>query len=335
MDSEDRIKTAIQRFEKNNSIRINKYVSDKCENYEDEILDNYIGKDIFYEHISEWLELFDEGDKDIFLKLFENYRYFTDNKIRIALRCIIDKVETEIKGKCNLSEVFFLTFPSKEGIKSGGDDLRSLLSLTLIGKISKNNIVADTDKNVNSILESAKAIVFLDDVVGSGYTLHNNLDMCIEKLNLKYRNDILLFVAILFGREKKVSEKVKEFKKVGINIKYIVYENSKKCFDQSNIFPENLSKLYKETVKKYEENIKDNSDDKTKDYVLGFEKNQMLVSFKYNTPNNTLSNFWLPSLISMPLFIRTSYIRPRIEDIRKNKLNNKQNAYNIGKGRNK
>ena len=53
--------------------------------------------------------------------------------------------------------------------------------------------------------------------------------------------------------------------------------------------------------------------------VLGFKKGQLLVSFYYNTPNNTLSSFWRPSKVSQPLFIRNKYIRPSTSEIRKNK----------------
>ena len=72
-------------------------------------------------------------------------------------------------------------------------------------------------------------------------------------------------------------------------------------------------------------------EDRDKKFYMGFEKNQLLVSFYYNTPNNTLSLFWRPTSISVPLFARTSYKRPTIDECRKNKKKLMENAYERGK----
>lgn len=81
------------------------------------------------------MELFKEEDRHILLKLLQHYRYCLEMKIRKSLKQIIRDIEKEYA----LESVYFITFPSKEGIKSGGDDLRSLLLLAGLGKLKKSN----------------------------------------------------------------------------------------------------------------------------------------------------------------------------------------------------
>jgi len=322
------IEDAIRAFENYNQIKIQNYMSDAAEADECCFRDNYIGQDVFQDHIEEWLEFFEEKDQGIFLELLGHYRYYTENKLRKVLRRIVCQVQSE----CDPERTYFVTFPSKEGVKSGGDDLRSLLQIVSLGEIKKDHIISDTDKNVKDIVENAKAIIFLDDVVGSGMTLYGNIKACIEKLKLSKHPDIKLFVAVIYGHKKKIESKVKDLQKLGVRFEEeIIAEEGVKCFDEAHIFSD--SSKVKQIVETYETEIEMASEPDGKSYILGFDKNQFLVSFRYNTPNNTLCNFWRPSSISTPLFIRTSYKRPNISDIRKNKENNERNAYLRGKMR--
>lgn len=68
-----------------------------------------------------------------------------------------------------------------------------------------------------------------------------------------------------------------------------------------------------------------------KSYALGFENSQLLLSFFYNTPNNTLCIFWKPTKINFPLFTRSSFRRPSIEEIKLNRAIKRKNAYEMAK----
>lgn len=333
MENDELIMEAIQEFEKFNGFKINDYISDECEGYLGKNPDSYIGNDTFYKNIQEWMDFFDEKDKHILLKLLKNYRYYPEGKIRASMKKIVKTIKEE--NDCDWKKVYFITFPSKEGVKSGGDDLRSILQVSNLGKIEKENIISDTDKNIEKIICKAKVIVFIDDIVGSGTTLYGNVKKCIEDLELEEHKDIKLYIAILFGRKKKIKEKIRDLQKLGVTIEWILMEEGKKCFDEAKIFSEIDSQNYKKIIRSYEEEIKNNSEDEDKNYVLGFEENQFLVSLRYNTPNNTLSSFWKPSRLSVPLFIRTEYIRPTIDDIKKEKEKNQRKAYILAEEKHK
>lgn len=327
------IKEVIEEFENNNNLKIDKYVSSDYDNIDDEHEDNYIGKDVFETHINEWIENFKEIDRDILYNLLGNYKYYTENHLKRALKYIVNKIKEQIEDmKLNFDNVYFITFPSKDGVKSGGDDIRSLLELVALGKIEKNHIISDLDLNINNLIKDSDAIVFLDDIVGSGCTLYGNITHAIEKLDLINHMNIQLFVAIIAGREKKIQKKIKQIKKEsGIQIELVLFDKCHKCFDEMSIFEKEERIECKNIIEIYEQGIDGTSMNDPKSNILGFEKNQLLVSFRYNTPNNTLCNFWKPSSTSSPLFVRTSYKRPNINMIRKYKENNKTNAYIMGR----
>ena len=54
---------------------------------------------------------------------------------------------------------------------------------------------------------------------------------------------------------------------------------------------------------------------------------KLTISFYYNTPNNTLCNFWEYSDIHTPLFERRSQTRPSVNNLKTRKSNNEINAY--------
>ena len=136
---------------------------------------------------------------------------------------------------------------------------------------------------------------------------------------------------MVYANEKKLNKKINQLRKnEGIIIDDLcVYEKTDKCFGTNSVFDKITCEKYKKIVEVYEKIIEDNKldDDKEINSIMGFNNGQLLVSFHYNTPNNTLSSFWRPSKISIPLFIRNTFIRPSIDDIRKNKNHYRKNGY--------
>ncbi len=323
------IEEAIEKFEENNHFKISEYISDEADECDDRKRDNYIGSDIFKQHIEEWLGFFAEEDKHVFLELLKRYTYYTENKFRTALKYIVTEVQRDIGDDIEWDSVFFVTFPSKDGVKSGGDDIRSFLQMTNIGKIRKDNIISEADKNKEKLKENAKVIVFLDDIVGSGKTMYGNVKKVCEEL--EEISGIKKYIGIIHANEKILKKKEEQLKKIGIDVGLIVYKVTEKCFKADYYFERDIALEYKKIVEKYEIEIQSKKlDIFDKDYVLGFEDSQALVSFLYNTPNNTLSNFWRPSMESIPLFMRTTYSRTQVSDMIQRRKNNVLNAYQIG-----
>lgn len=326
------IQEALVLFEQYNGINLENYVSYDYDCTDEEVFllkDNYIGKDIIEERVQEWLEFFDDDDKYVFLELLSKYRYFTKEKYEKIMKHIYEKVLGELSEGDEKNSIMFITFPSKKGRCSGGDHLRAVLENILIGKFPKDNIIADVDKVEEADFNNIKYVVFVDDIVGSGNTLYGRVSSICKKFTLNQKN-IKLYIATIYSNKNKIIQKKTDLEKKGIYISQIIeYETTGKCFASGCVFDEKTRSKYQEIVKKYETLIEEQKldyDDEIES-VLGFKNGQLLVSFYYNTPNNTLSTFWRPSKVSQPLFIRNKYTRPSTLDIRKNKEKTQKNAY--------
>ncbi len=63
----------------------------------------------------------------------------------------LDAILSRIEEKCNmghkiLEETYFITFPSKRGIKSGGDIIRALLPIGNLDCVKKEQLIVEVEK---------------------------------------------------------------------------------------------------------------------------------------------------------------------------------------------
>lgn len=324
------IEKAILEFENRNEIQIDNYYCNQRS--QDKQKDNYIGKDIFYGRIEEWLEICSNDiERKYLLELLEEYLYFPQDRFNKEIEQLIERLKDE---GIDIGKALFVTFPSKKGVASGGDNISVALTIATMGIVNKENIITDVERATEDLLKRIpkyKYIVFMDDVIGSGRTLNNNVKTFVDRFS--FDKGVVFYITYLCGREKKIHKKIKQFSKwyknefreiVLFPMKKCLYESEKKDKEQRI---KNVCNIERK-IEKYA------IEDRDKTFFMGFEKNQLLVSFYYNTPNNTLSLFWRPTSVSVPLFIRSSYKRPTINDCRRNKQQLVKNAYERGKRKN-
>lgn len=320
---------SVSLFERNNGIKIENYYSRKRPKDKFAIKDNYVGEDVFLERIEEWLEICSKKiERKYLLQLLNEYLYFPKDKFDFEVERIIDCLRED---QVDLKRALFVTFSSKKGTASGGDSISSALTVATMGISVKENIITDVERATKTLMERIrqyKYIVFVDDVIGSGMTLNTNVSAFFKRF--EFDENVIVYIAALCGRKNKIDKKAKQFtKRYNKEFRSILLYPLKKSLDE---YDKSDKSIRYEVVSIIENKIdKYALEEKEKTFFLGFEKNQLLVSFYYNTPNNTLSLFWRPSEISVPLFTRTSYKRPTIDDCRKNKQKLQKNAYERGK----
>ena len=325
------IKESIEEFEKFNEIKISNYQSRYSETSGIVNIDKYIGKDIFEKNINEWLKICsDDDEKKSLLNLLKHYLYFPENRFTMELDHIIQKLEENNIDICN---TIFITFPAKEGRVSGGSQIASGLEKVLL-VAPTDNIIADVEAasdNLMQRLNKVECVVFIDDIIGSGCTVYSRVSKFLERFDIGDKDEKpLLYIASICGREDKIKQKLKDLsKKYKNKFKYINLYPVKKCIDNRDSILDEKGKQY---IRKIEKFVEDNAlYDKDKSFYMGFEKNQLLVSFSYNTPNNTLSVFWRPSTKGTPLFLRKGKARLTIDNLKQSKQQNTDNAYKMGK----
>lgn len=329
MDRKD-IANSMDKFAKFNDINLNSYFSNPSPF--DLHYDTYIGSDIFEDRIIEWLSCFpQDSDKEILLKLLENFRYYPQNKYDFELFNIFNEIRTK---ESDLSKVFFVTFPSKNHIASGGDSLRSSLVKITNNLLAKDHILSDavliTDSALISEISQAHAIVFIDDIFGTGLTLARNVKNFLGKYNIHISAKI--YIASLSAKKSIHKDNLMKWLRPQV-VELIITEYTTPQIESAAYLTDDQKKRIEEIELYLEDNRNDPEKEKSPDktYYLGFKQSQQLIGFFYNIPNNTLMNIWMPTAVSLPLFCRHDYKRPGIDDLKNKTMVNTEKAYLLGK----
>lgn len=327
------IDEAIEDFYHNNCINPEKYLSVEKDAYSnDKEHDSYIGSDIFSSQVNEWLQSFPYEDINIFLNLLGHYTYLTRREYSHKISILSEEISKKLHDMgIAFKDTVFITIPSPQGIKSGGDEIRSYLNtINICRGINNNQIVCSEELISSKIFKDKQAVIFIDDLIGSGKTILASINSILDyfRKNSINTSQFQLFFAGIYVNKSASSNITKYFKKLNIQVKPIYMELPQKLLKGDVIFDSKEYKHVIEVIKKYEKLIDSyQAKTSTKTYDMGFDKCKLTISFYYNTPNNTLCNFWEYSDIHTPLFERRSQVRPSINNLKTRKSNNEINAY--------
>lgn len=334
------VNEAIEDFYRNNNLDPDGYLSNENDAYvQGKDYDSYIGSDIFPSKVNEWLQTFDLEDINIFLNLLGNYTYLTRREYRHKLSILSDEIADLINGLgLDFNDIVFITIPSPKNIKSGGDEIRSYFnSVNFCRDINNEQLVCLSDHMSPELFKDKHVIIFLDDLIGSGKTIISSILSFIDylKINNFDISDYLFYFAGIIVNKSANSYILDTFKEMGLSINNINLNPPKKLLKGGVVFDGNEINHVKDIIQKYEKLI-DSYQYKTslKKYVMGFNECKLTISFYYNTPNNTLCNFWEYSDTHVPLFERRSQVRPSINDLKERKTNRRINAYLMRKYKN-
>lgn len=268
---------------------------------------NWGGKKIqsqFDTKIDVWISQFEEDEQEVLLKLLKNYHYYTNRKLNTCVRNLFEKLDALKEFNLDRACAFIPVY-KEYGV--GFSDIFFETFWLL------NNLHDYSDKNIYSLIEAGKlfdTIVIVDDYSGTGKTIIKTIKKCIqENVNCKKTSFFILTAEISV----KADERIKNFaKEEGLMLETISLKTSDKAFNAGYIFDEKNMPAAKNKYEKISVNHKVNND-----YILGYGKTQALISFEYNTPNNTLGLFWHEDDNLIAMFKRHKKKRTYLSDMQK------------------
>ena len=147
----------------------------------------------FKDNVIKWADGFpDEETKNALLSILSKYEYVSVPKFQDRMEEIFNEVMdflsnnssiNEKYGSIDIDEILFITVESK--YVSGSQEILS--SFRYINQtVKQRNIVAEYDKALEeeSFLNSYKAVVLIDDVIGSGWTITvNAIETALKIIN--------------------------------------------------------------------------------------------------------------------------------------------------------
>ena len=236
-----RVIESVDQFYKFNHINSKKYASDQMEAYrENKTYDAQIARADLEEKVGCWIERFNESEREYFFSLFENYNYISENEYKHRIWQLSEAIYEELEEKqIAREEVLFVTVPSPKGVSCGGDQLRShLLCANLDWGMDKNLIIADIEKMNPSVLVGKKAIVFIDDILGTGFSIRETIENFAEYCGEKNLDDYLIYVTGILITKRAVRYLSKKVRKTKVFQLQGEKNSIKNCMTGGYIFKE-------------------------------------------------------------------------------------------------
>lgn len=282
--------------------------------------------------LDDWLLHIEPADRSVFLEAFSRYTYLTQEECQDRFVQLIDLLKIELQRySIELSEVLYITIESSSGTKSGGDNVRADMEKYNFNDIDKDKIIAAQSKFSEEQLAGMKAVVFVDDIIGTGLTLWGEMHAFCTKHAIDGKGSIRLFYMCIAPVEKAINHLNNNFAKCEYAVTSL-YKNewiSRKAFKGDSTEYSILNK--------YETAIDNYFSKYPHPYRMGFQRSCLLISFYYNTPNNTISTFWRPTDVNKPPFERKGKEckRPTVSDMVKKKKQADANSYAFAADRSK
>ncbi len=223
-------------------------------------------------HIEAWLENFSVTEYELVYELIRHIKYYNNTDIDKMLK----KMSDEIKGIFNnLADIAFC--PLGTCSSSSGSQFIYRLSKHL--ELQSRNFLNSTQLD-DKLDRSYRAIVFIDDVIGSGKQATRYCERHLKGLGI----DKYYYSLVAFENGLKNLEKNSTFDMV---FSVTVLTEAEKVFsDSSVILPDpTVRNRIREIAQEYGEKLYPMG-------PLGYEDSQALIAFSYNTPNNTLPIIW-------------------------------------------
>lgn len=272
---------------------------------------SYKGREITTDIIREWLEQFDSFENQRYMfKLLEHIKFYTSIEIREKMEDLFREVKKEIrkaekeriiKDNQRKRDDILVSYLDQSPVKSGAEYAKLF--------VEANNIYKDNStiisKLENKIGESKdlNALIFIDDFIGSGNSIIENLKEFADnygELILEKKLIVIIGVITGFLEGKYLIEKC--INELGLPISIIILDpldNSNKVFDnESAIFTKPNER---ERTKKI---CYDIGLDLEKKHPLGYDNCQATVVFPNTCPNNSLPVLWKKTKSWIPLFER-------------------------------
>ena len=230
-----------------------------------------------YIEIKDWLSNFEISEIEDALKILENTDYYKYEDFKNLISDLSEKIKKELLEK-NLSNVYFFGL----GEYSSDSGTNFLYEFQRAMKINNSYFPLLTIEDfINGKSNSEiDAIVFVDDIIGSG-----NQALTFFKKNLS-KISVPIYYISLFCL-KKGFENLNEnagFKKIFTG--KMISDEERFFSDKINIFQDDVEKERIMSIcQKYGEKLYPK-------HPLGYDDSQLLIAFEYNTPNNTLPIIW-------------------------------------------
>jgi len=254
------------------------------------------------EKLNNWLKYATKKEKEILIRLFEKSLFFSKTYV---FRAFMEQYDV-LKNKG-----YTVFAPIESQLLRNNSSHMYLNEFATVSGISDYSIIPSIMQGiVPEEWKYIEKIVFLDDIIGTGKTVIDFFK-CIKK-SISDKQILLWIICITKSAKKTIEEYAKNN---SLNICITASVIVDKAFCPDYIFSAEIAKEYMETIRTLEKRLWKGGN---KEFYLGKDDSQCLVSFYNDTPNNTLSSFWFSDREWSAIFERKKKEKPLwLKDARK------------------
>lgn len=283
------------------------------------------------EKVELWSNTF-KNDQNLFFRMLSCYTYLTNSEAVRRYQSAVEMLEKHLtKLAVDINDVLFVTVESSSATKCGSDNVRTDLHRMNIDKIDAQQIIASATRLSEEDMKCKSAIVFVDDIVSTGFTLWSTIKGFLSAFPPAQEKPLFFLCVVPTQSGVKYIRRKSREENLRITPVYKEEWVSISAFKHPSIFTEAEKTEVQLKIQKYEELIDSYMKEQGKSYRFGFRESKQLVSFYYNTPNNTLCTFWRQTDAHVPLFRRQKQPRPSLSDLQGVKKRKDDCAYLINK----
>lgn len=278
------------------------------------------------QQVDRWLQCVEEADRDAFLTLLSRYQYLSRVTCQLRYGQILNELADRLlEWGISLAETMFVTVEAGGAEASGSNNVSADLRFRNLGLISKTQVIVSQSQLLEEELQRYRAVLFLDDVIGSGMTMWRSIWQLRTRFP-EWLDRQRVFCAGIAPRQRGVDRINRSCRKHGISLTWLYRPE----WVQRAAFAVD-SPEYRH-LELYERLIGEYMTDSKKSFFMGFQKNRLLLSFYYNTPNNTLSTFWRIGPGMEPPFFRDGDQAERLalKEMKEQKRQTSSQAYQYG-----
>lgn len=330
---EKSIESVLGNFYANNNIRPENYTDSMEDAYfNNKKYDTRIPFPVLKSKVEKWVEGFEPQDKEYFLQLLEQFTYLTQEALAYRMSRLCGHLFSELTALgIEKSEVLFVVVESESGIKSGADEMAvNLWNVNRINELKKSQIITAFSKIQKEKIKEARAIIFLDDILATGFTMRKQIDGFLDRFSDVCDQTKRYYFTGVLAANRAIIYLRKKMKTKAVKIDPFIQKEQliRSAFKGDYIFGNDMVKRVEDLIRKYEDRISAyNNERQWTDFAMGFRQCKLLLAFHYETPNNTLCSFWKATDRNSPVFERSGYSRPSIDTLKKQKSHLADNAY--------
>ena len=222
-----------------------------------------------------WLDNFQINEQKYALKLLEHIKTVSDEELKEICQKLYKKILEEFK----LQDLIFISI----GGEAKSDKYISYY-FRVFNEIPQPQFVNQLDPKLNEIRD--KIVIYLDDISCTGKQLCDDW----KHFSKQYKNEFLEHNSFIFAplfltlnAKHKIEEETK-FRIVFLE-ENLITEKNNVLSEEANIFEKEELNVVTEIFYKYGQKLYPKG-------PLGYGESGLLLTFPYNTPNNTLPVIW-------------------------------------------